>query len=205
VHLNSIDDPQQVFEEAQKLKRIFDWFSFLIHENKKKYIPITLWTLFNQKDQIVTFDTRELSSYIPTNLLIDTGTQSHTSWDEIIKLCERNPKILNLITILGQWMDYRDLYQAYDIIQKEITHENRNILNEFNNDLSRFTHTANNFQTSWVQSRHGHEIHAAPQNPINLKDSQKLISDIIKKVLLEIYGINIPLIKDYTFNTEDIF
>jgi hypothetical protein len=24
VHLNSIDDPQQVFEEAQKLKRIFD-------------------------------------------------------------------------------------------------------------------------------------------------------------------------------------
>ncbi|RKR80078.1 hypothetical protein BDD43_0171 [Mucilaginibacter gracilis] len=192
IHLNHISDSTEAYNKALQLKLLVDGASFLVYEDKQAYRPIKLGRIregdgyfFTVADQITPtrFDVD-----FSINPVVEKESQSTVA--KLIQLARQNEFVLNILLILSQGMDFRNLYQALDEC-KSFLKGKRKIENIGidNAKLNRFTHTANNFATIGLLSRHGTLAQQPPANPLSLSESQELITDLIRIILRDYFDL----------------
>ena len=208
IHLDSLDNPNDVYERAFKLKMLIDGISFLIHENKNSYSKIVLGKLYNEEGRIVSFHSHIEDSRFNFSLNTEKIDEKFNGniISHLIHLASHNSFVLNVLLICGQGMDFSHLYQVYDEINTFLKGKAKlETLGIDKKDLNRFTHTVNNFAALGIKARHGSTAEAPPQNPISLQEAQKLITQILGIVLKKYYSLDLPNIKQIKISADDLF
>lgn len=195
--LNDMQDHEEIYHIANQIISIYEGIYKLLDRTKHNSKYFILRELYHT-------DSRQLiSKGISTELYkIDIDFSSIREVDEnkpihpIYILFEKIVKdefLKNLFFLLSNKVDYRMLYIIYDDIRFFLkSNEDNNFLKPFENELNRFTHTANNFEVLGFFARHGRTNHHPPKKPMNITDSMNLIFDIIVKLLEEKFEITLP-------------
>jgi hypothetical protein len=221
IHLNTLDDPNKVYERAFKLKMLIDGVSYIIHENKNSYSQIVLGNLYDSNDNQVSFERHIDNFKFDFNFQSTDDRKYYEPYYEtyyktnivsyLVHLAITDKFILNLLQLCSQGMDYRALYSVLDEIKTFLFLKGEQKLGTLGIDeaeLNRFRHTVNSFQELGINARHGTSSHQPPKQPMTLKEAQIFMTNLIKIVLEKFYPLELPIIVDSSnspINLDELF
>ena len=114
----------------------------------------------------------------PHDPLADAGRR----W---LEKAEGNRSVAKLLTLLGQELDWVNLYRIWEVIQED---QGRKVFEKkwaSEEVAGRFEQTANSYGAIGEASRHGHEKIPPPRQVMKLDDARALILGIARKWLEE--------------------
>ncbi len=208
-HLNHLETPTDVYEYGLHLKSLFDGLSFIVHQDKNDYHPIKLGALINN----TTNETHNLNYSQPLknfNVQFQKFKSNlpkvERGFEKTLFMATQDEFILNLLIIFSDGIDFKSMYQALDEIKRFLSKKKDSLQNLGFSDaiIKRFTHTANSFPVLGKKARHGSDNNEPPKSPMELKDAQKLLSDIVYTILLKHYKIDLPIYKAFKVDLDDI-
>ena len=208
-HFDSIDDTKKVYLIASFIIRLLNGYSYFVFDNKKEVSEFYLGDLYDKYNKKIYKESysspinyMEVDQYLTNQFPIEGNETS-----QLINLGLKPGLIRNLLLISGDGMTYSNMYKILDEI-KLFLKGNEKIENIINaKELNRFTHTANNFETIGLDSRHGSTKNEKPKNPMGLTESQSLITLLVRLVIKKYFSISLPVIEDKTesFSVDDLF
>lgn len=210
IHLNQLDYPDNVYNVAQKLKLLIDGTSFLIYENKNDYIPIQLGTLINNlTNQTFRYERILLNSKFDVDFTKNPTSpppKGHIVSD-LVFIAKTEEFIAYSLYILGNGISYIALYKVLDEVKHFLGSKGDNLqkLGFSDKKISRFTRTANNYETLGLMSRHGRQNHVPPEVPMSLDESSKLITEIMREILYRYFNLSLPVQPSFKIKPEDLF
>ncbi|WP_151198060.1 hypothetical protein [Cellulophaga baltica] len=211
IHLNHLTEPLDIYDKALQLTFLANAIELLIQENKNNAYFIELERLIDVENNSPIFINQTKR---PTVLDIDftinetNKTTKRHIVSRIIELAKTEEFIRNILFIISEGMTFISMYRALDEIKYFLKSNGDNLDNlgfPKKGLINDFTHTANNYQSLGLKARHGSTGHRPPEEPMNISDAQKLLTDIIKTIFIKYYGIDIPEKKDKKFNVSDLF
>jgi hypothetical protein len=199
IHLNDVENPQEALKKAYQLTALIDGVSYLIHENKDEYSPIKLSRIINNEtNESFCCDAIPINNIFDVNFSINNNIEPNNVIAVLISLAKTEKFILNLLIFFSQGITYINLYKALDEMKSFLKNNNRTTkeLGFRDCDISKFKHTANNYEVIGTSARHGTQGNTPPSNTFSLKESKKLITDIAIKILEDFFKIKISIQKD---------
>lgn len=211
VHFNHLSDPNEIYAKAYQLCSFVNAIEFIIQENKRNMNLILLDKLVDIENK----RTKDYNQYAQINKVdidfsINKTPESRNNHliAKTLLIAKSDLFVQNILFMIAQGMDFHRMYQVLDEIKyflkskgvnlKDIGFPKKGAVNDF-------THTANNYQALGLRARHGSTGHEPPKVPMTIPDAQKLLTDIIKAVFDQFYGMEFPVVKDMKWDASDIF
>lgn len=211
VHFNHLTDPTEIYVKAYQLSSFINAIDFLIQENKDNHNEIRLDRLIDIEKRInIHYDKNVSVNKIDIDFSINQPIEARNTHiiAQIILVAKSEEFVQNILFIIAQGMDFQRMYQALDEIKHFLKSKGTNLENlgfPRKGKVNDFTHTANNYQTLGLKARHGTTSQQPPANVMSIREAQKLLTDIVKKIFIDFYGIELPVIEDMKFDVSDLF
>lgn len=207
IHLNNLNSPKEIWARGKSLFSLYKGYRILFYNPYEVFSDLTAIRLTSLYEANNLFNplpnhNKIIQSYPFCNIESKKSRDYKTIFSTSIK----NEDLLNILLQLGNGIDWINLYSVLDTIKfytkkKKIAFKRILELAGYDeNDIKKFTGTANNFGLLGVDARHGKTTWTIPKETIVLEKSQIMLLGICRAYITEVHNIEFIFPK---YNDDD--